>query len=283
MFTTTECILCTPVVHTNLWLALFQIVCTAVTGKHLWRACLIKSRLGLLQPFPYYTFSVCYPLLLLEFPRSNNMFPSCLPLLFRLYVSPKKQVADPGPESPLKWCRQVLDHRSPETEMACRTLISRLDQCMLLINTFLHLTEPKYLLVCVFNHSLQTPLEEKSFRPSQTQRQFYRLRCLCCFLIYSSPPQCMCMRLCGFQSYDDAWLLTMNVYMVCVCVFRCGQKFVCDPADSIHYLSRSQLQRPMHRRTSTTKLFTPGLNDFMKSWAGLNYLPPRLRCTFFKR
>ncbi|KAI3351868.1 hypothetical protein L3Q82_020698, partial [Scortum barcoo] len=45
-----------------------------------------------------------------------------------LYVSPKKQVADPGPESPLKWCRQALDQRSPETEMACRTLISRLDQ-----------------------------------------------------------------------------------------------------------------------------------------------------------
>ncbi|XP_029702746.1 SLAIN motif-containing protein-like isoform X3 [Takifugu rubripes] len=45
-----------------------------------------------------------------------------------LYVSPKKQVADPGPESPLKWCRQALDHRSPETEMACRTLLSRLDQ-----------------------------------------------------------------------------------------------------------------------------------------------------------
>uniref|UniRef100_UPI0037E9A605 SLAIN motif-containing protein-like isoform X1 n=1 Tax=Semicossyphus pulcher TaxID=241346 RepID=UPI0037E9A605 len=45
-----------------------------------------------------------------------------------LYVSPKKQVADQGPESPLKWCRQALDHRSPETEMACRTLINRLDQ-----------------------------------------------------------------------------------------------------------------------------------------------------------
>ncbi|XP_069027009.1 SLAIN motif-containing protein-like [Embiotoca jacksoni] len=45
-----------------------------------------------------------------------------------LYVSPKKQVVDPGPDSPLKWCRQVLDHRSPETEIACRTLISRLDQ-----------------------------------------------------------------------------------------------------------------------------------------------------------
>lgn len=45
-----------------------------------------------------------------------------------LYVSPKKQVADAGPDSPLKWCRQVLDHRSPDTEVACRTLINRLDQ-----------------------------------------------------------------------------------------------------------------------------------------------------------
>ncbi|XP_014860120.1 PREDICTED: SLAIN motif-containing protein-like isoform X2 [Poecilia mexicana] len=45
-----------------------------------------------------------------------------------LYVSPRKQVAEQGPDSPLKWCRQALDHRSPETEMACRTLISRLDQ-----------------------------------------------------------------------------------------------------------------------------------------------------------
>ncbi|XP_046907198.1 SLAIN motif-containing protein-like isoform X1 [Hypomesus transpacificus] len=45
-----------------------------------------------------------------------------------LYVSPKKQIAKPGPESPLKWCRKVLDHPSPETEVACRTLINRLDQ-----------------------------------------------------------------------------------------------------------------------------------------------------------
>ncbi|XP_039550168.1 SLAIN motif-containing protein-like isoform X3 [Pimephales promelas] len=46
-----------------------------------------------------------------------------------LYVSPKKQVvAEQGPESPLKWCRKVLDHPSPETEVACRTLINRLDQ-----------------------------------------------------------------------------------------------------------------------------------------------------------
>ncbi|XP_018592534.2 SLAIN motif-containing protein-like isoform X1 [Scleropages formosus] len=45
-----------------------------------------------------------------------------------LYVSPKKQVlAEKRPESPLKWCRQVLDHPSPETEVACRTLINRLD------------------------------------------------------------------------------------------------------------------------------------------------------------
>ncbi|KAB5571103.1 hypothetical protein PHYPO_G00221140 [Pangasianodon hypophthalmus] len=46
-----------------------------------------------------------------------------------LYVSPKKQVqTEQGPESPLKWCRKVLDHPSPETEVACRTLLSRLDQ-----------------------------------------------------------------------------------------------------------------------------------------------------------
>ncbi|XP_026991610.1 SLAIN motif-containing protein-like isoform X1 [Tachysurus fulvidraco] len=46
-----------------------------------------------------------------------------------LYVSPKKQVqTEQGPESPLKWCRKVLDHPSPETEVACRTLLNRLDQ-----------------------------------------------------------------------------------------------------------------------------------------------------------
>ncbi|XP_041076779.1 SLAIN motif-containing protein-like isoform X1 [Polyodon spathula] len=42
-----------------------------------------------------------------------------------LYVSPKKKLLA---ESPLKWCRQVLDHHSPETEAACRTLMGRLDQ-----------------------------------------------------------------------------------------------------------------------------------------------------------
>ncbi|XP_061090615.1 SLAIN motif-containing protein-like isoform X2 [Conger conger] len=46
-----------------------------------------------------------------------------------LYVSPKKQaLAEQRQESPMKWCRKVLDHPSPETEVACRTLISRLDQ-----------------------------------------------------------------------------------------------------------------------------------------------------------
>ncbi|XP_007435115.1 SLAIN motif-containing protein-like isoform X2 [Python bivittatus] len=44
-----------------------------------------------------------------------------------LYVSPRKPPTD-GKESPLKWCRQVLDHPSPETEATCRSLISRLDQ-----------------------------------------------------------------------------------------------------------------------------------------------------------
>ncbi|KAH0630977.1 hypothetical protein JD844_004415 [Phrynosoma platyrhinos] len=44
-----------------------------------------------------------------------------------LYVSPRKPPTSEK-ESPLKWCRQVLDNPSPETEAACRTLIGRLDQ-----------------------------------------------------------------------------------------------------------------------------------------------------------
>ncbi|MEE6496355.1 hypothetical protein FKM82_002322 [Ascaphus truei] len=46
-----------------------------------------------------------------------------------LYISPQKITkAEQEPESPLKWCRQVLDHHSPETEAACQTLIGKLDQ-----------------------------------------------------------------------------------------------------------------------------------------------------------
>ncbi|XP_075619871.1 SLAIN motif-containing protein-like isoform X1 [Balearica regulorum gibbericeps] len=45
-----------------------------------------------------------------------------------LYVSPRKSTTDQRTDSPLKWCRQVLDNPSPETEAACRTLINRLDQ-----------------------------------------------------------------------------------------------------------------------------------------------------------
>ncbi|XP_030305288.1 LOW QUALITY PROTEIN: SLAIN motif-containing protein-like [Calypte anna] len=45
-----------------------------------------------------------------------------------LYVSPRKAPTDQKTNSPLQWCRQVLDNPTPETEAACRTLINRLDQ-----------------------------------------------------------------------------------------------------------------------------------------------------------
>lgn len=48
-----------------------------------------------------------------------------------LYVSPKKTATpdrDQKTQNPLKWCRQVFDHPSPETEAACRSLMCRLDQ-----------------------------------------------------------------------------------------------------------------------------------------------------------
>ncbi|XP_069505054.1 SLAIN motif-containing protein-like isoform X2 [Ambystoma mexicanum] len=54
-----------------------------------------------------------------------------------LYVSPQKCTAARKPESPLQWCRQVLDHHSPGTETACRTLISRIDQGYLSVHSAL--------------------------------------------------------------------------------------------------------------------------------------------------
>ncbi|NXE10704.1 SLAIL protein, partial [Lophotis ruficrista] len=52
-----------------------------------------------------------------------------------LYVSPRKS-ADRRFFLPLKWCRQVLDNPSPETESACRTLINRIDQGYLSMHSF---------------------------------------------------------------------------------------------------------------------------------------------------
>lgn len=54
-----------------------------------------------------------------------------------LYESPKKEaIVDDNLESPLKWSRKVLDNPSPETDVACRTLINMLEQNARLRNLF---------------------------------------------------------------------------------------------------------------------------------------------------
>ncbi|XP_077449186.1 SLAIN motif-containing protein-like [Stigmatopora argus] len=45
-----------------------------------------------------------------------------------LYESPKKHIMSANPESPLKWCRRILDNPTPETEASCRLLLNKLNQ-----------------------------------------------------------------------------------------------------------------------------------------------------------
>ncbi|KAK3535470.1 hypothetical protein QTP70_016890 [Hemibagrus guttatus] len=106
-----------------------------------------------------------------------------------LYVSPKKQVqTEQGPESPLKWCRKVLDHPSPETEVACRTLLNRLDQSISLLCPttvfrllyFLNKCRPEYERR---SHSQESRHSSNAveFRPTPTSSRWRNM--------YSSPSQ----------------------------------------------------------------------------------------------
>ncbi|XP_057676884.1 SLAIN motif-containing protein-like [Corythoichthys intestinalis] len=45
-----------------------------------------------------------------------------------LYESPKRHMISAVTESPLKWCRRILDNPSPETEAASRLLLKKLNQ-----------------------------------------------------------------------------------------------------------------------------------------------------------
>lgn len=156
-----------------------------------------------------------------------SLFCRCLTLLYRLYVSPKKQMDDQGPESPLKWCRQALDHRSPETEIACRTLISRLDQSMWTRKFFHSQSLNIYYAVFVF-----IPI-----RPKINYNKFemaFKIRLLYVMVFWSHVA----------ASRDDK-VRALSKCVRAVCVSTCGQRFVSDthiiyPARSSDFLHTAE-------------------------------------------
>lgn len=93
-------------------------------------------------------------------------------------------MAEQGPDSPLKWCRQALDHRSPETEMACRTLINRLDQSTLLTQN-MHIfaaTNPIYGIFFIRKMKFQliscSPFDSYSYLQLTSPRHLHESVCL---------------------------------------------------------------------------------------------------------
>lgn len=232
----------------------------------------------------------------------------------RLYVSPKKQVADTGPESPMKWCRQALDHKTPETELACRTLISRLDQseCYTSVYFFLLLsffyswctcrnsfTDSELFVYANWRSSLIWPVQweqttELNLSLTETREEKIRnflpkvqireptagvSSVFFCVSIITGQLHSDCVGL--FKLPDVATLLLVNVCVVRLCTLpTCWHKPVSEPTATIHYLSCSQLPPPAHCRAPDNKgshTWTEWQHE-VKGWIKL---PSLLVCSFF--
>ncbi len=126
----------------------------------------------------------------------------------------------------------------------------------------------KYLYLKVFeSHVAALELIGLNHAPNSTEGDSLTSFCDCAAVLFTVYLHCACAQICvWFGRTTKRWWCLHAVY-----ICSCGQEFVSDPTDPIYYLSCSQLLLPARCRTWTTQLFTAGLNDYMKSWAGLDY------------